>query len=118
MQHALGYLDTHVPAFGRHHAEYTLQHDFTRAKRDAMRASTSTSGSRGSVGSMNSPIESPIPELVEEPGYVRKSVEEEQRLFRELEVERRKEMDREAWEEVVREREAARRRSGAFERGE
>jgi hypothetical protein len=116
MQHALGYLDTHVPAFGRHHAEYTLQHDFARAKRDALRASVSTTGS--ATSSINSPIESPIPELVEEPGYVRKSVEEERRLFKELEAQRRKEMDRLAWEEVVREREAARRRSGASERGE
>lgn len=96
---ALGYLDHHVPSFNKHHKEYTVQHDFRRAKKDARKS-----------------VDSPIPEMVEEPNTM--TEEEEKRLFeieerarREAEEQARK--DKEAWDEVVKEREAARRRSGA-----
>ena len=105
MAAALGYLDNHVPAFAKHHKEFTVQHDFRRAKRDARKS-----------------IDSPIPEAFEEPNSVIMTEEEEKRRF-ELEERARHEKeeqsckDNEAWEEVLREREAARRRSGStFER--
>lgn len=99
MSAAIGYLDHHVPSFAKHHKEYTVQHDFRRAKKDARRS-----------------IDSPIPELVEEPHVM--SEEEEKKLFEIQERERREKAeqarkDKEAWEEILREREAAARRSGA-----
>ena len=115
MASTLGYLDAHVPAFAKHHKEYTVQHDFRRAKRDARQS-----------------LDSPIPELAEsetdEQHHQRLSEEEERRRIAEMlereriekEEQRRRtaEMGRAKWEEVVREREAARKRSGAFEDGE
>jgi hypothetical protein len=103
MTTALGYLDNHVPSFAKHHKEYTVQHDIRRAKRDARKSA-----------------DSPIPEMVEEPHTM--TEEEEMRLFEVQERLRREKeeqacKDKEAWEEVIKEREAARRRSGShFER--
>lgn len=98
MSAALGYLDHHIPSFAKHHKEYTLQHEMKRAKRDARQS-----------------VDHPIPELVEEPNHM--TEEEEKRLFdieeharRERELQALK--DKEAWDEVVQQREAARQRSG------
>lgn len=80
-----GFLDSHSSKFRQAHHEYTVNHDFRAAKKEARKASRDTQ----------------IPELMEEP---------EEMLTEEQKVEQLR-RDREEFERVMKGREAARRRN-------